>query len=283
MRFGILLPNVGVCSDVHLLAELAHLAEAVGWDGVFLWDTLHYPADEDAACDPWIALAAIAMRTQRVRIGTLVTPLSRRRPWKLARETVTLDQLSRGRLILGVGLGDLEDAGFTHVGEVADAQLRARLLDEGLEILQGLWSGRPFTYTGTQYHVQELTFLPTPLQQPRIPIWVAGGWPRKGPMRRAARWDGVYPFKVNADDSSGKLTVEDLRDLSAFIREQRTSADPFDIVMGGEAPRNDQEQAAALMASMTDAGVTWWLETVGPMSEGAEGMRRRIERGPPTT
>src|SRR5215813_10339582 len=142
MRFGLTLPNVGLYGDARTLSELASLAEDAGWDGVFLWDTLHYQADESPVCDPWIALAAVAMRTERIRIGTMVAAPTRRRPWKMARETTTLDHLSHGRLILGVGAGDGSDRGFTNFGEETDARMRAKLLDESLAILQGLWSGQ---------------------------------------------------------------------------------------------------------------------------------------------
>jgi alkanesulfonate monooxygenase SsuD/methylene tetrahydromethanopterin reductase-like flavin-dependent oxidoreductase (luciferase family) len=145
MKYGLELPNAGCC-DARTLAELALLAEQAGWDGIFLEDYLvHHHAPDTPTYDPWIALAAMAVRTERIRLGTTVTPLSRRRPWKLARETVTLDHLSHGRLTLGVGLGDLHDPGFAQVGEVTDAKQRARIVDEALEVLVGLWNGAPFS------------------------------------------------------------------------------------------------------------------------------------------
>src|SRR4051812_49410378 len=189
MRYGLEIPNGGECADPHFLAELASLAEQAGWDGIFLEDYIcYYDAPDSPTCDPWVALAGMAVHTQRIRLGTMVTPLSRRRPWKLARETVTLDHLSNGRLILGVGLGGFGEKSFTHFREVTDGKQRAEMLDESLDILAGLWSGRPFSYNGKHYSVDEVTFLPQPVQQPRIPIWVGGGWPKKGPMQRAAHW-----------------------------------------------------------------------------------------------
>src|SRR5438067_2363908 len=149
MRYGLELPNAGLGGDALTLAGLAALAEEVGWDGVFLEDYIvHHSAPYTPTYDPWVSLAAMAMRTERIRLGTTVTPLSRRRPWKLARETVTLDHLSNGRLILGVGLGDVNDPGFTRMGEVTDAKQRARILDEALDVLVGLWSGQPFNHHG---------------------------------------------------------------------------------------------------------------------------------------
>jgi len=150
MRYGLCLPNGGACADARTLAGLAHLAEEAGWDGVFLEDYIVWQGHQDAPTyDPWVALAAMALQTERIRLGTQVTPLSRRRPWKVARETVTLDHLSNRRLILGVGLGDTSiDVSFTHFAEVTDARLRSKMLDEALDVLVGLWSGQPFSYHG---------------------------------------------------------------------------------------------------------------------------------------
>jgi alkanesulfonate monooxygenase SsuD/methylene tetrahydromethanopterin reductase-like flavin-dependent oxidoreductase (luciferase family) len=164
MRYGLALPNGGVGGDPRTLAELAELAEAAGWDGIFLEDYIVWQGHQDVPTyDPWVALAAVALRTRRVRLGTSVTPLPRRRPWKLARETVTLDHLSEGRLILGIGLGDLHDPGFGAMGEAQDTHQRAQMLDEALDVLVGLWSGHPFSFQGQFYHVHEVTFLPTPV------------------------------------------------------------------------------------------------------------------------
>src|SRR5262249_36676466 len=146
-------------------------------------------------CDPWIALAAMAVGTSQVRLGTSVTPLNRRRPWKVAREAVALDHLSNGRFILGVGSGDAREAGFSRVNQVRDARERARILDEALDVILGLWSGESFSYQGHYFQVDDVTFLPTPLQQPRIPILVGGAWPLQGPALRAARYDGCCLYK----------------------------------------------------------------------------------------
>src|SRR5262249_18570492 len=156
-----------------------------GWDGVFFPDCIcidptHYP--NDTGDDPWVTLAAMAMRTERVRLGTMITPLSRRRPWKLARETSTLDHLSNGRLIFSVGLGALDDLGLGAVGEARAGKIRAERLDEGLAILPGLGSGKPFRFDGAHYPLDEVPFQPPPLQRPRIPIWVVGAWPKPKSM-----------------------------------------------------------------------------------------------------
>ena len=275
MQYGFVLPG----GDVRTCAELAAEAEAAGWDGVFVPDAINiqgFPIH-----DPWIVLAAIAMRTERIRIGPMITPVSRRRPWKLARETMSLDHVSNGRLILSVGLGALDDDGFAKVGEPTDRKIRAQRLDEGLDILDGLWSGQPFSYQGTHYQVQELTFQPPPVQSPRIPIWVVGVWPRQASMRRVLRWDGLLPAKVNDDGSFGTPTPADIQAMKTFIGEQRAATTPFDIVMEGETPGDDHERAAAMIAPLIDAGITWWLEAKWTAPNGPEDLRRRIRQGPP--
>jgi alkanesulfonate monooxygenase SsuD/methylene tetrahydromethanopterin reductase-like flavin-dependent oxidoreductase (luciferase family) len=282
MRYGLAPNMMGMNGDARTLAELASLAEEAGWDGFFLEDyVIHNNPYEAVIYDAWIALTAIAMHTERLRIGALVTPLSRRRPWKLARETVTLDRLSNGRLIVGVGLGDLNDRGFAQVGEVMDGKQRARMLDEGLDVLVGLWSGQPFSYCGEYYQVDEITFVPQPLQSPRIPIWVGGVWPHKGPMRRAARWDGVCPYKVNEDGTFDAMTPADVRALKAFIEAHRVTPAPFDIVQGGWTPGEDLEQARAMVRPFVEAGATWWVEFISPEHGDLDVMRTRIKQGPP--
>src|SRR5215467_3934781 len=183
MRCELCIPTTCRTGDFRALVELAALAEEAGWDAIFLEDYItHWYAPDAPTCDPWVLLSAIAQQTTRVLLGISVTPLSRRRPWKVAREGVTLDHLSNGRLVLGVGLGDVREPGFTHVGEVTDARQRAKMLDEALEVMTGLWSGQPFSYQGEHYQVHDLTFLPRPYQNPRIPILVGASWPHKGPI-----------------------------------------------------------------------------------------------------
>jgi alkanesulfonate monooxygenase SsuD/methylene tetrahydromethanopterin reductase-like flavin-dependent oxidoreductase (luciferase family) len=287
MRFGISLPAFADFSDPSILAELARDAEAAGWDGFFIWDAIFFDPTFHPIADPWISVAAVALKTQRLRIGTMITPVARRRPWKLAREAVSVDQLSHGRLTLGVGLGDPVQWDFGFFDEVTDPKIRARRLDEGLDILTGLWSGQPFSYQGEQYNVKEVTFRPTPVQFPRIPIWVGGWWPNKPPLRRAARWDGVCPPKWD-----GSFTPAEWRELLEYVRRHRTSTAPFDAVHSGATPGDKPAEAAAIIKPYTDAGVTWWIEPIDPWRfgwsyeaawapEATVLMRERIQQGPP--
>ena len=281
MHYGIYVPNFGDETSVRSLATLAQEAEAVGWDGFFIWDHILYSTSKSVQMvDPWVALAVIAMTTERIRIGTTVTPVPRRHPWKLARETASLDHLSGGRLILGVGLGDPPEAEFAQFGEEADVRVRAAKLDEGLDILAGLWSGKPFRYDGTHYHIQKTVFQPAALQVPRIPIWVAGFWPNKAPFRRAARWDGVIPLQ-----HGGALKPGDMANMMRFIKEQRVEKQeeerPFDVVKIGTTPGDDAVKGGKLVAPFAKVGVTWWLESLYGARNSFEGMLERIRQGPP--
>jgi alkanesulfonate monooxygenase SsuD/methylene tetrahydromethanopterin reductase-like flavin-dependent oxidoreductase (luciferase family) len=274
MRYGIDMANFGEQVTPRVLADLAREAEAYGWDGFFLWDHLQtFPALP--LVDPWVTLASMATQTERIRLGPLVTPLPRRRPWKLARETASLDQLSGGRLVLGVGIGWNEWREYSAFGEpTADAQHGA-MLDEGLEVLTGLWRGEPFNFEGQHYQAREAHFLPTPAQQPRIPIWVAAFWPNKAPLRRAARWDGVFPLK-----REGPMTPDDVRAMLAYIGPYRASAEPLDVVMVGWAYEQGKKAGDAMLAEYAAAGVTWWLEGFNP-GDTPEMVRERIQQGPP--
>jgi alkanesulfonate monooxygenase SsuD/methylene tetrahydromethanopterin reductase-like flavin-dependent oxidoreductase (luciferase family) len=282
MQYGLCFPNGGPWGDARTLAELAHLAEDSGWDGVFLEDYIVWQSNQNVPTyDPWVTLAAVAMQTKHIRLGTNVTPLARRRPWKLARETVTIDHLSNGRLILGVGLGDTgesvgSDVSFTHFNEMKGAKERSQMLDEALDVLTGLWSGEPFRFEGKYYQVKEITLLPRPVQSPRIPIWVGGGLPLKGPMQRAARWDGMCPYKHKAHF----LTPDDIRTFRDFVQGQRGSLQGYDIAVGGSARRPDWEEEREYIQSLAKAGITWWTEYIPPESGDLETVRDFVKRGP---
>jgi alkanesulfonate monooxygenase SsuD/methylene tetrahydromethanopterin reductase-like flavin-dependent oxidoreductase (luciferase family) len=283
MKYGLTLPNGGVCGDARILAELGCLAEQAGWDSVFVEDYIVHQSDGAVpTCDPWIALAAIAVGTSRVKLGTTVTPLCRRRPWKVAREAVALDQLSNGRFILGVGSGDAGESGFSRVNEERDPKERARILDEALDVILGLWTGKPFSYQGQYFQVNEMTFLPTPVQQPRIPILVGGGWPLPGPSLRAARYDGSCLYKQHrSGEESSDWTPDEIRELKAFIEQHRSEEQkglPYEIKVGGRDRSDDWEKDRALMRLLAEAGATWWVEYVAAGE--LQTMRESVLRGP---
>jgi alkanesulfonate monooxygenase SsuD/methylene tetrahydromethanopterin reductase-like flavin-dependent oxidoreductase (luciferase family) len=274
MKFGVVMRT-----DVPLtsIADLAKEAESSGWDGFFLWDSF-------AGQDPWILLTLVALHTKHIRFGPLVTAPSRRRPWQLASETATLDHLSHGRVILPVGLGAAEDLGFARFGEVMDRKLRAELLDESIDILQGLWSGKPFSYSGKHYQLREAIFQLIPVQSPRIPIWVVAAWPRQKSMRRAFRCDGILPVNATAEGISYSITSEDIRAIKVYIDQHREKSPPFDIVLEGETPGVDLAKARAIILPFAEAGATWWLEDVATTpyrTGGLEGIQLRIKQGPP--
>lgn len=275
MQYAIALAAAGACGDVRTLAYYARLAEIAGWEGIFLEDYLVWQNHPELpAYDPWMALTGMALATQQIRLGTQVTPLPRRRPWKLAREALTLDQVSGGRAILGVGLGDAADLSFTSFGEETDVHRKARAVDEALDVLNGLWSGEPFSYAGEVYRVQDAHFLPRPVRAGRIPIWVGGVYPHPGAIRRAARCDGACLYKP----SQAGMQPEDIAALRASIERQRGSLDGFDIIVGGNPRRADWEAERGLIGAMNAAGATWWVEYAPPDEPGR--IRERIERGP---
>jgi alkanesulfonate monooxygenase SsuD/methylene tetrahydromethanopterin reductase-like flavin-dependent oxidoreductase (luciferase family) len=278
MQFAIDIPNFGDFADPRLTAEVARDAEAAGWDAVWVWD--HVWRDEGVPyADPWILLAAIALATERVRLGPMVTPLPRCRPWIVARQAATLDRLSGGRVTLGVGLGaPLKE--FTAFGEEADARIRAALLDESLEIVARCWSGERFSFAGEHYNLTDVQFLPTPLQA-RLPIWAAATWPVQAPFRRAARLEGTWPLRRNPDGTSAPLEPDDVRGILDLIGKLRTSSEPFDILVAGATPTDDPAAAAATAHEFAAAGATWWTERINTSRGSLAEMRRRIEAGPP--
>lgn len=267
MKHCLYVPPFGTFGDVNLLVDLAGVAERTGWDGFYLWDHVLFERDVPFV-DPWVTLTAIACATERIRLGPLVTPLSRRRPWVVAREAVTLDHLSNGRLVLGVGLGIDFWREFSAFNEPAtDDAKRAALVDDGIEIIRGLWSGEEISYYGDAHTVEKVRFLPRPLQQPTIPIWSAALFPlRAGPTRRAARCDGVMPFRPDHPP-----TPDDVRGIRADIEKHRSTDAHLDICMHGP-----QEEAKAYEAAGVDwYGFSFWME------EQLDWVRDLITRGPP--
>ena len=287
MRYSISIPNFGEWADPRTIVSLARDAETSGWDGFFVWDHIRFSDAPMPVQDPWVLLAAIAAHTERVVIGPMVTPLPRRRPWVVARQAVSIDHLSNGRMMLGVGLGEPRDVELGAFGEPTDLKVLAARLDEGLAILDGLWSGEEFSFDGDHYRLAPMTFLPRPVQRPRIPIIVAGYWPNRGPIRRAARWDGMNALFPPATEG----WEEKSRALLAELRSMRGDSDaPFEYFDGGHTM--DAGEDADDPAVSVAIGATWWIESITPWRYGWDGAsadwppvdraRERILMGPPT-
>jgi len=268
--------NFGAYSDARLLVELACEAENAGWEGFFLWDHMVMDSCQRVPfADPWITLGAIAVKTELIKIGTMITPLPRRRPWKFAREIISLDHLSHGRVIVGVGLGDPPEE-YGIFGETSMEKIRAQKLDEGLEIVNGLLSGNPFKFSGIHYQIEEVTFLPTPFQS-HIPVWIAGMWPHKPPFQRAARWDGVVPISV---DYTRNLSPGEIAEIIEYVNTYRVRDDPFDVVAIGDTPA-ETDKALQKITPYIRAGATWWSESIHGWRGSLEENRKRIQKGPP--
>jgi len=274
MKFGFIVP-MGTTDD---LLDLAEEIEQAGWDGFFYWDGIG--VGESDVFDPWAVLAAVAIRTERVTLGSMISPLSRRRPWKVARETITVDHLSHGRLVIPVGLGAIDDGGFSRVHpEATDRKTRAELLDETLEILAHAWSGNTFSYSGKHYQMADMTFRPKPVQQPRIPVWVVGAWPRPKSMARAARWDGIIPSIV--DDPFRAVTPGEVRNIRDWMVTHREDGTTGEIVLEGVSPGDDPAWVDTSLRPLADAGATWWIESRWEEPNDIETLRARIRQGPP--
>jgi alkanesulfonate monooxygenase SsuD/methylene tetrahydromethanopterin reductase-like flavin-dependent oxidoreductase (luciferase family) len=276
VRFGLDVATSGAFADAGLLAGLAAEAEEAGWDGFFIWDILLGSGDSRTSVpvvDAWVALAAIALRTRRIRLGAFMTPLPRRRPWDVARCVATLDRLSEGRMVFGAGLGYRAEE-FAAIGEDPSGRVRAEKLDEGLTIVDGLWRGEPVTVTGRHYQVKDLVILPQPVQRPRVPIWTAAGWPRRRPLQRAARWDGTYLMTLN-QETGELLTAAEVAAITSHLAGLRPGADPIDIALNGDL--NGDQDPRGTISRFEDAGATWWIELC---SDTPEQERDRIRAGP---
>ena len=264
MRHALFLPPFDELSDPGLLARLAADAEEAGWDGFFLWDHITYRAPVQSLADPWICLAAVAQATQHLRIGPMVTPLPRRRPAKVARETATLDRLSNGRLVLGVGIGGDRSRELSATGEQTDDRTRGAMLDEALEVLAAAWSGVPVHHRGEHYVVDDVRFLPTPVQRPGPPVWVAARYGNRAPLRRAARHDGVFPIDLEHADQLAEVVEQ--------VTAMRETDAPFDVVVEGSPGADPRPYAGA--------GGTWWTVAF-PLTTTADTVRGVLRDGPP--
>jgi alkanesulfonate monooxygenase SsuD/methylene tetrahydromethanopterin reductase-like flavin-dependent oxidoreductase (luciferase family) len=258
--------------DARSVVDFAVEAEQAGWDGFFISEGMW-------SVDAWLCLTAAAMRTERIRLGTLLSPLSCMRPWKLAIEAATLDHLSAGRVILSVGLG-APDTGLAEFGEATDRRTRAELVDEGLDILNLMWRQQPFAYQGKHYTIDATKLnlpLPPPIQQPRIPTWVVGAWPRPKSMRRALRYDGLIPIVKPKGEAGRNVTPEDVREMKVWVEARRSETTPFDMVIEGQT-LGDPDERRKMIQSWAEAGATWWIESIW----GAPRERvQRLRQGPP--
>jgi alkanesulfonate monooxygenase SsuD/methylene tetrahydromethanopterin reductase-like flavin-dependent oxidoreductase (luciferase family) len=285
MKHGFVFP-IGAARTA---AEFAREAEKAGWDGFFVWEPVWGE-------DPWVMLAACAMVTDTIRLGTLLTPVSRRRPWKLAKETASVDRLSNGRLILSVGLGAVhENSGWDEFGEVTDKKLRAERMDEGLDILTGLWQGQPFAYEGKHYHVKAYSdnypgppAPPPPVQKPRIPIWVVGALNRERTLRRVLKYDGFLPSLVAGENTTpeqaSSYTPAQLRQGVDWLLANRELETPLDVIIEAQTPGDDPVKAREILKPWSDAGATWHIESMWELigeTNSDEKVLKRIRQGPP--
>jgi alkanesulfonate monooxygenase SsuD/methylene tetrahydromethanopterin reductase-like flavin-dependent oxidoreductase (luciferase family) len=269
MQYGYIIPDV-TREAIDDIVGLAREAEGAGWDAVFFWDA-------DWGQSPWVVLAAMAMQTERVRLGAILHPLAWREPWLFARDAATLDQLARGRLTISIGLGAVDEAdmarGRTRFGMPTDRATRAQRIDEGLEIVTGLWGGEPFSFHGAHYHMDAFQLTPTPAQSPRIPIWAVGVWGRPKSMARVARCDGMLLSPANSP--------EETREIAAYIAARRTLTSPFDLVMEADTRADTPEAARDKVRAWAEAGVSWWVESMWSPGLTIDDARRRIAQGPP--
>jgi alkanesulfonate monooxygenase SsuD/methylene tetrahydromethanopterin reductase-like flavin-dependent oxidoreductase (luciferase family) len=276
MRFGLNLANFGLLADVRAHLELALAAEEAGWDGYFIYDDINMPGFR-AHADPWITLGVIASRTERLRLGTSVTPVPRRRPTKLAREILTLDALSGGRFIFGAGNGMISEE-FEHLGDEGDLRIRSEMLEEGLQLIRALCTDDDeVEFSGRHYQVNTKGF-GAPASGARIPIWLGATWPKQRPVRRAARFDGIIPI---LDPYTDLISPDQIRDLVAFIAANRETAEPFEVVIPQMGQTGDEERDRDQMRAYAGAGATWVLDAADPAAEGIEGILARVRLGPP--
>jgi alkanesulfonate monooxygenase SsuD/methylene tetrahydromethanopterin reductase-like flavin-dependent oxidoreductase (luciferase family) len=276
VRFGVFLPPFAEFAEPERVVALARRAEESGWDGLFLWDHM-LAAPGMAVADPWVTMAAVATATSRIRIGALVTPLPRRRPWVLSRQMATLDRLCEGRLVGGIGLGDDGWSEFSAFSEAVDPVLRGEMLDEGLELLQRFLSGKPVQYSGRHYVVNSPPLLPVPRQQP-LPIWGACRWPNRKPLARIAKLQGCFPI-YRTEGAPPPPDPEDVAALRAALIDLG-AAPSIDIAVRCALSLEDPASVPETVATLAEAGVTWLLEGVPPGAPPDEVMAV-VSQGPP--
>jgi alkanesulfonate monooxygenase SsuD/methylene tetrahydromethanopterin reductase-like flavin-dependent oxidoreductase (luciferase family) len=277
VRHGIFLPPFDEFADPRRVAALAADAEQAGWDGVFLWD--HMLAEPGmAVADAWTTMAAMAMTTSRLRFGPMVTPLSRRRPWVMARQIATLDQLSAGRLTVGIGLGDDGWREFSAFGEETSPKVRGELLDESLQVLQRFLTGNVVDFAGRHLSVKASEFRPAPVQDP-VPVWGAVRWPNRKPLARAAGLQGCFPIFADSGylpPPPALAELTELRDALDALYVPRS----FDVVVRVALHLLTPAARYEAVAAMADAGVTWVLEAFAPGQDAAQ-VEAYVRSGPP--
>lgn len=261
VKQGVNVPNFGPFGSARAVADISAAAERAGWDGVFLWDHVVRREGDLPVVDPWVALSAAAVATRRVELGPLVTPLARRRPWNVAKAAVSIDLLSQGRFILGIGLGTPRGPEFPSFGEETDLRRRGDMVDEGIEVIRAAWSGRPVNFAGRHYRVDNIRFLPTPARMGGIPVWGATERLSGRPVRRAAGLDGIFPVGIRPGD---------LPALLDNLRQARGNLAGFDVV----AVSQDDDAA-----SWQAAGATWWQREL-PWGESYEKCLAIVSDGP---
>jgi alkanesulfonate monooxygenase SsuD/methylene tetrahydromethanopterin reductase-like flavin-dependent oxidoreductase (luciferase family) len=282
MRFGFVVPY----ADARDFADLAALCEQRGWDSVFTWEAVW-------GLHAWVTLGAAAMVTERIKLGTLLTPASRWRPWDLASAVLTVDRLSRGRAVMGVGLGALT-GNWTAFEDDEGRKVRAEKLDECLAVYDGLMGGQPFTYTGAHFSAKPVEHLvpDPPVQRPRPPVWVIGakvtGRARQPSLERAARWDGLIPTVIRNGEGGDVSSPAELADIVGEVRALRAAAgrdaEPYDVIVEGDSSGEFVQRQPADPAAWEAAGGTWWIESWWSLEPGPAGLaevRRRVEAGPP--
>jgi len=254
MKLGLALPY----NCAHNIVHFAQMVERAGWDGLFLGDAIWCE-------DPMITLTAAAVVTERIRLGTMINPVPLRRPWKLASESLALDQISAGRLILGLATGAVWMGWYAFPDEVTDNRARAEMLDETIDILTLFYQRQPFDFDGKHYHLKlsELDVMyypPKPVQQPRIPIWIPGIWPRQKSMERVLKCDGIFLEKISPEGEPETVTPDDLRQIRAYVEKYRSSERPFDFIASGNVSNLDESEGVEVLQSWESAGATWWVE-----------------------
>ena len=274
MKFGFV-TSFGSAGDY---VDLAREAERAGWDGVFAWDDIS--VDRGDVFDPWVVLGAMAAVTERITLGAMVFSLARRRPWKVARKSITIDNLSNGRFVLPVGLGGTWDGGYARVStDEPSRKVRAEKLDECLEILDLCWSGETVSFQGKHYWMKDLRF-DRPVQRPRIPIWTVGAWPYPKSLARAARWDGVIVSDMTGGEDQ-ELTPVTVAEVAKWMSDHRSSMEGFDIITEGVTSGSDPSADRAQLEPLAEAGATWFIESRWEDDQNVNVLRERIRMGPP--